>query len=87
MKFISPMMPKLVDAALAGEGWIDEVKFGARLERRLSLNPRPSHTLRRSCHAGPPILDEGVYLPDARGAADFHGLSSAITDLAPQLHF
>ena len=27
MKFIAPMMPKLVDAAPTGEGWIHEVKF------------------------------------------------------------
>ena len=89
MKFIAPMMPKLVDAAPGGEGWIHEVKFdGYRTQVHIEggtvsiftrngtdwtekYAPIAHVAAKLPCRSA--ILDGEVYLPDARGAADFHG--------------
>lgn len=103
MKFVAPMMPKLVDTAPAGEGWLHEVKFdGYRTQVHLEggkvfvftrngtdwterYAPIAYAAAQLPCSST--ILDGEVYLPDSRGAADFHGLRSAITRRPQELVF
>lgn len=94
LRYIPPAKPRLVDAAPAGDGWIHEVKFdgyrtqlhldggtarafsssGADWSRKYPQIVAAVTHLR--CTSA--ILDGEVYLPDARGAADFSGLPAAI---------
>ena len=97
------MMPRLVDVAPAGEGWIHEVKFDgyrseilieggrARVFTRSGIDwtdkyhPIAAAAAALKCRSA--ILDGEIYLPDERGASDFHNLRSAITRRPHELVF
>lgn len=97
------MMPRLVETAPAGEGWIHEVKFdGYRSEVLIEAGqvsvftrsgidwtnkygPIGAAAAALKCRSA--ILDGEIYLPDARGASDFHNLRSAITRRPHELVF
>lgn len=94
LRYIQPAKPRLVDAAPSGPGWLHEVKFdGYRTQLHIEAgtakafsssganwtNKYPqivSAAAQLRCTFA--ILDGEVYLPDARGAADFSGLPAAI---------
>lgn len=94
LRYIPPMKPRLVQAAPAGNGWLHEVKFdGYRTQLHVEAGTARAFSssganwtskypqivaaaAQLRCTSA--ILDGEVYLPDARGAADFLGLPAAI---------
>lgn len=94
LRFIQPTKPRLVDTAPSGEGWLHEVKFdGYRTQLHVEAGTAKAFTssganwtdkypqivaaaAQLRCTSA--ILDGEIYLPDARGAADFSGLPAAI---------
>lgn len=94
LRYIAPMKPRLVETAPSGDGWLHEVKFdGYRTQLHVEGgNARAFSSSGTNWTSKYPqivaaaaqlrctsaILDGEVYLPDARGAADFSGLPAAI---------
>lgn len=94
LRYIKPMKPRLVETAPTGESWLHEVKFdGYRTQLQVDAGTARAFssgginwsseypqivaaTSHLACTSA--ILDGEVYLPDARGAADFAGLPAAI---------
>lgn len=94
LRYIQPAKPRLVDTAPSGPGWLHEVKFdGYRTQLLVEDGTARAFTssganwtekypdiiaaaAQLRCTSA--ILDGEVYLPDARGAADFSGLPAAI---------
>lgn len=94
LRYIQPAEPRLVDVAPSGEGWLHEVKFDgyrtqlhteagiAKAFSKSGINWTSKYpqivaaAAQLRCTSA--ILDGEVYLPDARGAADFSGLPAAI---------
>lgn len=88
------MKPRLVDVAPAGDAWLHEVKFdGYRTQLQVeggsarafskgghnwSSKYAPIVAAAAQLRCTSAILDGEIYLPDARGAADFSGLPKAI---------
>ena len=94
LRYIQPAKPRLVDTAPSGEGWLHEVKFdGYRTQLHVEAGTAKAFSssganwtqkypqiVSAAAHlrCTSAILDGEVYLPDARGAADFSGLPAAI---------
>ena len=92
--YIQPAKPRLVDTAPSGAGWLHEVKFdGYRTQLHVEAGTARAFSssganwttkypqiVAAAAHlrCTSAILDGEVYLPDARGAADFSGLPAAI---------
>jgi ATP-dependent DNA ligase len=103
LKFIRPALPVLVDAPPPGDGWIHEIKYDgyrtqvivedgkARIYSRRGLDwTRDYHPIAATAETlrcSSAIIDGEVYLPDARGAADFHNLRSTISRHPERLVF
>ncbi len=94
LRYIQPMKPRLVEVAPSGDGWLHEVKFdGYRTQLHVEGGTSRAFsssganwtskypqivTAAAQLRCTSAILDGEVYLPDARGAADFSGLPAAI---------
>ncbi|RYE43590.1 MAG: hypothetical protein EOP24_27585 [Hyphomicrobiales bacterium] len=94
LRYVQPMKPRLVDAPPSGDGWLHEVKFdGYRTQLHVEAGTARAFSssganwtskypqivaAASQLRCTSAILDGEVYLPDARGAADFSGLPAAI---------
>jgi len=103
LKFIKPCVPTLVDAPPDGSEWIHEIKYDgyrtqlivedgkARIYSRRGLDwtsdYHPIAASAETLRCSSAIIDGEVYLPDHRGAADFHNLRRAITRTPERLVF
>ena len=103
LRFIPPAIPLLVETPPSGERWEHEIKYdgyrtqlhveagGARAYTRTGKDwtskYQPIVTAAAALQCQSAIIDGEIYLPDAQGAADFQGLSSAIARRPQDLVF